>query len=251
VIDVRRAGTRFHSSAAGIESWYSFSFGPHHDPANSHFGQLIAHNDELLQAGAGFDPHPHREIEIVTWVLSGHLEHSDSAGHRAVTAPGVVQRLSAGTGVEHAERNAARAATGDDAARPVHFVQMWVPADERGLRPAYEQVEFDDAALTGRLVPIASGLAQHADTAATRLRNPRAGLSVARLSAGESVQLPDAPRVHLFVARGRLWVEEQAEGHDPVAAGDVVRFVDAGARRVAAVEPAELLVWELAGDAFG
>jgi quercetin 2,3-dioxygenase len=245
--DLRPAASRFHTKADGLESWHSFSFGHHHDPTNMNHGMLIANNEERISPGAGFGPHPHREMEIVTWVLSGCLVHEDSAGNSGVVRPLFAARMTAGTGITHAERNDLRHhARSTESAEPVHFVQMWVPPDDRGLTPSYEQVEVDETELTGRLVPIASGLPEHANSTAIRLNNRRAGLLVARLDPGVSIDLPDSPFVHLFVAIGSVLVE----GAEPVGPGDALRFQAAGARRVTATRPSQVLVWQMLATAF-
>jgi quercetin 2,3-dioxygenase len=246
-IDLRRAASRFHTKVDGLDSWHSFSYGPHHDPANINHGLLIASNEERISAGAGFGLHPHREMEIVTWVLSGSLVHEDSAGNSGVVRPLLATRMTAGTGVTHAERNDSRLRPGStESAEPVHFIQMWIPPDDHGLAPSYEQADVDEVELTGRLVPIASGLPKHANNTAIRINNRRAGLLAGRLDRCVSVELPDAPFVHLFVTSGSVLVE----GYGPVGPGDAVRYRAAGARRITATEPSQLLVWEMFATAF-
>ena len=190
----------------------------------------------------GFETHPHRDMEIVTWVLRGSLVHQDSTGHSGVISPGLAQRMSAGTGILHSEKNDSwRLRGGDEHADPVHFVQMWVVPDEGGITPGYEQLEIDAELLRGGLVPVASGMSAHADAAAIRIKNRYAALYAARLQPGESVELPEAPFLHLFVARG----EVALEGAGPLAEGDAVRFTATGGQRVTAGGPAEILVWEM------
>jgi redox-sensitive bicupin YhaK (pirin superfamily) len=178
-------------------------------------------------------------MEIVTWVLSGSLVHQDSMGHSGVIFPGLAQRMSAGTGILHSEKNDAFTLEPDRPREPVHFVQMWVLPDEAGIPPGYEQQEVSDALLAGGLVPVASGMPSH--DAGVRISNRHAALHAARLRPGEAVQLPEAPYLHLFVARGGV----DLEGAGALAAGDAVRLTATGGRRVTAVEPAEVLVWEM------
>jgi hypothetical protein len=181
-------------------------------------------------------------MEIVTWVLQGSLVHQDSEGNKGVIYPGLAQRMSAGTGILHSEKNDAyRIEPERDRSTPVHFVQMWVVPDEQGIQPGYEQTEIADELLRGRLAPVASGMPEHADSAAIRIRNRYAALYAARLEPGETVSVPDAPFVHLFVPRGAV----DLEGTGALDAGDAVRFTDVGGQRVTAVEPAEILVWEM------
>ncbi|MBB6628337.1 pirin family protein [Nocardioides sp. KIGAM211] len=240
-IDVRRAEDRFASNFGWLDSKHSFSFGQHHDRANTHHGLLLVNNDDVVDAGTGFDTHPHRDMEIVTWVLDGSLVHQDSTGHNGIIYPGLAQRMSAGRGIMHSEKNDSWKLQGDTHTDPVHFVQMWVVPDERGITPGYEQLEIDGELLSGSLVPVASGMAQHDGASAIRIANKYAALHAARLQPGQSVELPDAPFLHLFVPRGSVTLE----GAGPLATGDAVRFTATGGQRVTATEAAEILVWEM------
>jgi len=241
-VDVRRAGERFATRIDWLDSKHSFSFGSHYDPKNTHHGVLLVNNDDVVAPGTGFETHPHRDMEIVTWVLRGELVHQDSQGHNGVIYPGLAQRMSAGTGILHSEKNDAwRLTGGDEHSDPVHFVQMWVVPDETGISPGYEQLEIDDELLRGGLVPVASGMPQHDGAAAIRIKNRYAALHAARLSAGESVTLPDAPYVHLFVPRGQV----ELEGAGALEEGDAVRLTGVGGQRLTARDGAEILVWEM------
>ena len=240
-VDIRRAGDRPRTGLAWLDSAHSFSFGRHYDPSNTSHGLLVVNNDDRVQAGTGFETHPHRDMEIVTWVLQGSLVHQDSTGHNGVIYPGLAQRMSAGTGILHSEKNDAYRLQADRPREPVHFVQMWVVPDESGVTPGYEQLEIDDALLRGGLVPVASGLARHDGAAAIRIANRHAALHAARLQPGQRVSLPDAPYLHLFVPRGAVVLE----GAGPLAQGDAVRFTATGGQTVTATEPAEVLVWEM------
>src|SRR5438128_1769280 len=135
-IDVRPAGSRFHTRLPRLDSRHSFSFSRHHDPANTHHGLLLVHNDDRVRAGTGFTTHPHQDMEIVTWVLEGELEHEDTLGNRGIIYPGLAQRMSAGTGIHHSEMNPSRGAD-------VHFVQMWVLPDTDRIDPGYEQLDIN------------------------------------------------------------------------------------------------------------
>ena len=150
--------------------------------------------------------------------------------------------MSAGRGILHSEKNDSWTLTGDDThAEPVHFVQMWVVPDESGITPGYQQLEIDDELLRGKLVTIASGMPEHADDAAITISNKYAALRGARLQPGDSVELPQAPYLHLFVPRGEVVLE----GAGPLHEGDAVRFTASGGQRVTATEPSEILVWEM------
>lgn len=236
-VDIRRAEDRGASTTDWLQSRHSFSFGDYYDPANTHHGLLLVNNDDVVAPGAGFDTHPHRDMEIVTWVLDGELAHADSMGNSGVIYPGLAQRMSAGTGVRHSEKNAS-------SVNPVHFVQMWVIPDKAGLTPGYEQ---RDIVLADTLTPIASG----SGDAAVTLHNRNATLYGTRLRPGAAIEVPEARYVHLFVARGRVTLE----GSGMLGEGDAARLTDSGGQRVTATneaDAAEILVWEmhasLAGD---
>lgn len=225
-VQVRRADDRFTTRQDGVETLHCFSFGRHYDPAHVSHGPLVVCDEHRLEPTAGFPDHPHRDVEVVTWVLEGVLAHEGPGGRRS-TPVGTVQRMSAGGGVVHAER------AGGVATR---FVQAWLVADP--AQPAsYEQRVVDPARLQGRLAPVASGLG-HPD--ALRL-GPPAALHVARLAPGEAVRLPAAPLVHLLVGSGRV----EVDGEGLLTAGDSFLGTASGALELRAADAAEVLVWEM------
>jgi quercetin 2,3-dioxygenase len=238
-VDVRRAGDRFRTRLDWLDSWHSFSFGRHYDPRNTHFGLLLVSNDDVVAPGAGFETHRHQDMEIVTWVLDGALVHQDSTGHSGVIHPGLAQRMSAGTGILHSEKNAQP--------DPVHFVQMWVLPDQPGVEPGYAQLEIGTELARGGLVTVASGMAGHADDAAIRIRQRDAALYAARLADGWHVDLPVAPYVHLYVARGSV----ELDGAGELATGDAARIAGSEGQRVTARGDTEVLVWEMHAAAVG
>lgn len=240
-VDIRRAEDRFKSDFGWLDSKHSFSFGHHYDRANTHHGLLMVNNDDVVDPGTGFDTHPHRDMEIVTWVLDGSLVHQDSTGHNGVIYPGLAQRMSAGRGILHSEKNDSWRIGGDVHRDPVHFVQMWVVPDEPNITPGYEQLEIEHDLLAGGLVPVASGMDRHHGGAAIRIKNRYAALYAARLRPGQSVEIPEAPYLHLFVPRGSV----SLEGAGALQTGDAVRFTATGGQKVTATEPAEILVWEM------
>jgi redox-sensitive bicupin YhaK (pirin superfamily) len=240
-IDVRRSQDRFATDAGWLDSKHSFSFSHHYDAANSHHGVLLVNNDDIVSAGTGFETHPHRDMEIVTWVLQGSLVHQDSMGHSGIIYPGLAQRMSAGTGIMHSEKNDAWRLGQGTHDEPVRFIQMWVVPDERSIEPGYEQLEIEPSRLASGLVTVASGMPVHADETAIRIKNRFAALHVARLAPGQSVPLPDAPFLHLFVPRGIV----ELEGTGTLGSGDAVRFTRSGGQRVTGIESAEVLVWEM------
>jgi redox-sensitive bicupin YhaK (pirin superfamily) len=241
-VDVRRSDERAATRLSWLDSKHSFSFGPHYDPRNTHHGLLLVSNDDVVAPGTGFETHPHQDMEIVTWVLRGSLVHQDSTGNSGVIYPGLAQRMSAGRGILHSEKNDSWRVAGDpEHSDPVHFVQMWVVPDGRGRTPGYEQLEIPDESLRGVLQPVASGMAKHADDSAIHIGNADAALYAARLAPGESITVPEAPYVHLFVANGAV----DLEGAGALSEGDAVRFTATGGQRVTAAAPAEILVWEM------
>ncbi|BAY00025.1 hypothetical protein MSTE_04733 [Mycobacteroides stephanolepidis] len=240
-IDIRRASERLATTISWLDSKHSFSFGEHYDPHNTHHGLLLVNNDDIVLPGAGFETHPHRDMEIVTWVLQGSLVHQDSEGNAGVIYPGLAQRMSAGTGILHSEKNDSWRLSGERHNDPVRFVQMWVTPDDSGIDPGYQQLEIDAELLTGGLVTVASGMRRHRDQTAITIAQKNAALHAARIRAGNGIELPAAPFVHLYVARGAVALEGAGE----LAEGDAVRLTDAGGARITATIDAEILVWEM------
>jgi len=229
VFAVQRAGERATFDHGWLLTHHSFSFADYFDPANVSWGALRVFNDDTVQPGQGFGTHPHRDMEIVTYVLRGELEHRDSLGHHGVVAPGGVQYVSAGTGVRHSEFN-------HSAERDVRFVQMWVLPRERGGTPGYGQHAFSEDERRGRWLTVASGLASV--PAPVTLRQD-AVLQVARLENG-ALSRPFDPsrRGFLFVADGAV----DANG-ERLAAGDAVRF--AGVASLDVRGAGELVLWDV------
>jgi redox-sensitive bicupin YhaK (pirin superfamily) len=229
-IDVRKAASRPHTEIGWLDSHHSFSFGGQYDPNNTHHGLLLVSNDDRVAAGTGFSTHPHQDMEIVTWVLSGRLEHKDSEGNQGELYPGLAQRMSAGRGIWHSEMN-------PSPTEAVHFIQMWVPPDTERIDPGYEQLDINAELDKGGLQPIASG--QGHDAAIT-IRQRDAVLWGGRLKPGETVAVPDGRHAHLFVAIG----DAALEGAGALAEGDAVRLAGAGSPKLTAgPEGAEVLIW--------
>jgi quercetin 2,3-dioxygenase len=233
VIDVRRAADRFHTRAGWLDSYHSFSFAGHYDPTNVQHGLLLVSNDDVIKPGTGFMTHPHQDMEIVTWVLEGELEHKDSVGNKDVIYPGLAQRMSAGTGIWHSEMNPRQD-------KPVHLVQMWVLPDTERISPGYQQLDINTELAKGGLVPVASG--QGHDSAIT-IRQRGAVLWAGRLKPGETVTVPDARSVHLYVAKGGALLEGAGE----LKKGDAVRMTGVESPKLTA-DPsagAEVLIWQM------
>lgn len=232
-IVVRRAGERFHTDLGWLDSWHSFSFGGHYDPDETGFGLLLVNNDDRVRGGGGFGTHGHRNMEIVTWVMSGALAHRDTLGTDDVITPGLAQRMSAGTGIQHSEMNAS-------ATEPVHFIQMWVPPGEAGIPPSYEQADVSDALDAGGWVTVAAG---PGSGGAVTIHQPDATLLVARAGPGDELVVPTAGHAHVFVPVGSA----DLDGAGTLDAGDAARLTDAGERGLCAGPGgAEILVWATA-----
>ena len=232
--EIRRAGDRAHTKTNWLDSWHSFSFGSHHDPTNTGHGLLLVSNDDWVGAGTGFGMHHHDNMEIVTWVLSGRLDHRDSEGNDGELYPGLAQRMSAGTGIDHSEMN-------PSPSEDVHLVQMWVLPDTRGIAPSYEQRDVNAVLDAGGLQVIASGQGHEG---AVSLHQRGAVLWGGRLHAGETVRIPDGPHVHVFAAAGDATLGGAAAGMETLSQGDAVRLWGAGDLSLTAgPSGAEPLIW--------
>ncbi len=237
--DIQRSTDRFVTTIDWLHAKHSFSFGHHYDPSNTHHGLLLVNNEDVVKPGTGFRTHPHQDMEIVTWVLEGELEPTDTLGNTDIIYPGLAQRMSAGTGIWHSEMNP----RGD---QPVHLVQMWVAPDTERINPAYEQLDINPQIAKGGLVPLASG---RGHDAAISIRQKDAVLWVGRLKPGETVTVPDSRFVHVFVPKGSA----DLEGVGRLAAGDSARLVAAGERRLVAdaATGADVLIWEMGARVSG
>jgi redox-sensitive bicupin YhaK (pirin superfamily) len=230
--ELRRSAERGYADHGWLRSFHSFSFADYHDPRHMGFGPLRVINEDRVAPGAGFGTHGHRDMEIVSYVLDGALAHKDSMGNGSTIVPGDVQRMSAGTGVQHSEFN-------HDPARVTHFLQIWIEPSVAGLPPSYEQKHFAAGEKRGRLRLIAS-----ADGAQDSVRlHQDARLYAGLFDSGEQARLELAPgrRGYVHVARGRLRVNGE-----PLEAGDALK-TDARSLELDAGEAAEVLVFDLPG----
>jgi quercetin 2,3-dioxygenase len=232
MIQVRPAGERGRTDWGWLDSRHTFSFGEYHDPAQTGFRALRVINDDRVKAGAGFGTHGHRDMEILSYVLEGALEHKDSSGGGGVIRPGEIQFMRAGTGVTHSEWNHSKV-------EPVHFLQIWIVPDTSRLEPAYGQRAFDRAAATRALVLLASrdgrdgSLQVHQDV----------DLWVTLVDAGERRELALRPGRHAWVhvARGAASVNGTALGE-----GDGAAVSGADGLEIVGRAAAEILVFDLA-----
>lgn len=232
MLTTRLANDRGRSKLDWLDSRHTFSFSDYYDPKFMGFGTLRVINEDRVAPGGGFATHSHRDMEILSWVLEGALEHRDSMGTGTVIRPGELQRMSAGTGVTHSEFNASKT-------EPVHFLQIWLLPERVGITPGYEQRAFSEAEWQDRLRPIASrdgregSLTVHQD----------AVVYAARLTPGHSVAHAPAAdrRVWLQVARGAVEV-----GGRRLQAGDAAAWMRPASVSVRAPEAAEVLLFDLA-----
>ncbi|MBY0528376.1 MAG: pirin family protein [Gemmataceae bacterium] len=232
MIRIRKASQRGRTAIDWLDSLHTFSFGDYHDPAHMSFRSLRVMNEDWIKPGAGFGMHPHRDMEIVTYVLEGALDHKDSLGSGGSLRPGEVQYMSAGTGIRHSEFN-------PSASEPVHLYQIWLLPEQRGLPPAYEQRSFPAAERRGRFQVVASP-----DGRDNSLRIRQAAeLSLAVLDAGAPIHHPLRPGGHawLQMLRGTATVNGQT-----VSAGDGVALSDEINVTVQAAQPSEVLLFDLA-----
>jgi redox-sensitive bicupin YhaK (pirin superfamily) len=232
MLTVRKSGERGHADHGWLDSRHTFSFADYYDPAHMGFRALRVINEDRVAPGQGFGRHSHRDMEIVSYVLDGGLEHKDSMGTGEVIRPGDVQRMSAGTGVTHSEFNASRK-------DPVHFLQIWIVPDERGIAPSYEQKTFSQAEKAGRLRLVASP--DGAD--ASVLLHADARLYAGVFAAGESAEHVVAPGRHAWVhvVRGRVRINGTE-----LSAGDAAALSEERTVRIEGIDAAEVLVFDLA-----
>jgi redox-sensitive bicupin YhaK (pirin superfamily) len=229
VFSIQRANERAFFDREWLKTYHSFSFAEYYDPNNQNWGALRVFNDDYIAGGAGFPPHPHRDMEIVTYVLAGELAHRDSMGNHGVVGPGGVQFMSAGTGVRHSEFN-------NQPAETLHLVQMWVMPGKLGTQPSYGQRDFTIDDRRNRWLTVASGM-EGVDAPIRITQN--AAFSVARLEDTALVYEFSSKRFgFLFVAGGNV----EANG-EALRAGDAVRLYDV--ERLALKGSGELVLWDV------
>ncbi len=231
MIQVHRSNERGRTQLDWLDSYHSFSFGEYYDPRNMGFRALRVINEDFVAPGGGFPRHPHRDMEIITYVLQGAIEHRDSLGNGSTIRPGDGQRMSAGRGIMHSEFNASRT-------EPVHLLQIWIEPKERGIAPGYEQKSFSNEDKRGRLRVIAS---PNAEDGAVRIYQD-ASLSVALLAPGEQVEhaLATGRYAWLQMAKG----EVKFNGH-PLRQGDGADVSDEPRIKIEGVADAEVLLFDL------
>jgi redox-sensitive bicupin YhaK (pirin superfamily) len=232
MITVRRSEDRGLTQIAWLESRHSFSFGDYYDPANESFGALRVINEDWIKGGAGFQPHSHRDMEIVTYILEGAISHKDSSGGGGTIRPGEIQRMSAGTGITHSEFNASADET-------CHLLQIWIMPSRRGVTPGYEQKTISPDSVRNHFARIA---APDPRTSEVRLVQD-AEIWAARLEAGVEALHPlvKGRRAWLHVARGEVKL-----GEDTLKPGDAAAITDQDQIAVKSQTAAEVLLFDLA-----
>jgi redox-sensitive bicupin YhaK (pirin superfamily) len=231
--EIRRAAERGYADHGWLKSYHSFSFAEYFDPRHVEFGPLRVINEDRVVPGAGFGTHGHRDMEIISYVLEGELAHKDSTGTSSVIRPGDVQRMSAGSGVMHSEFN-------NSQSQPVHFLQIWIQPDVRGIAPEYEEKRFEPADKRGRLRLVASPDGTDGSVRIHQDARVYAGL----FDEDEHAALELAPgrRLYVHVARGRISANGEA-----LAAGDALKLDSARTLSLSDGVAAEVLVFDLPG----
>ncbi len=232
MLTLRRADERGHANHGWLDSHHTFSFAGYYDPAHMGFRSLRVINEDRVDAGQGFGTHPHADMEIISYVLQGAIEHRDSMGTGSVIRPGDVQRMSAGTGVTHSEFNGSQT-------EPVHFLQIWIMPSKRGIKPGYEQKTFSREAKDGKLALVASSdghdgsVTIHADVS----------LYAGVFGKGQSAEhtLASGRHAWVHVARGNVRVNDQE-----LSADDALALSDETSVRISGIEDGETLVFDLA-----
>lgn len=231
MINVIPSNERHHVDAGWLDARWHFSFGDYHDPTNMSWGPLRVFNDDVVQPGGGFPMHPHRDMEIITYVLDGELEHRDHLGHHGVIRSGDVQVMTAGKGIMHAEANPSQE-------RATHLLQIWIVPRNKGNKPRYAQRALGTETRRGRLLPVVSG----GDVAETLHIDQDATIYVSSLNAGERLTHTAKPNRHayLFVTKGSLVVNGNV-----LRTGDQLRAKDEPELKIDAQDDAELILLDM------
>lgn len=232
MLTIRKSDERGHTKTGWLDSRHTFSFGEYRDPAHVRFGALRVINEDAIAGGGGFTPHPHRDMEIVTYMLSGALAHKDSLGNGSTIRVGEIQRMSAGTGIVHSEFNASRE-------EPAHLLQIWIVPSREGIAPSYEQKEIAPETIANRFARIAAP-----DPGKSEVRLVQdAEIWAAKLDPGHETShaLKPGRRAWAQVARGEVEI-----GGKILSAGDAATITDETSVIVRARAPAEVLLFDLA-----
>jgi len=212
VINIRPAKERGRTQLAWLDSFHTFSFSSYYHPTENGYSALLVINEDHVIPGGGFSTHSHQDMEIVTYVLSGALEHKDSMGNTSIIRPGDIQRMSAGMGVTHSEHNAS-------SSKPVHFLQIWIKPDQLGITPGYEQQYVPREEKQGKLCLIASPTGNNNSV----IIHQDANLYVAQLNKNDAIEylMPSDRKFYLHVCRGNINLNDK-----PLSAGDGTKIAD-------------------------
>ena len=232
MITLRRSEDRGRTQIAWLDSRHSFSFGDYYDPANESFGALRVINEDWIKGGAGFQPHSHRDMEIVTYILDGAIAHQDSSGGGGTIRPGEIQRMSAGTGITHSEFN-------PSASQACHLLQIWITPSRRGIRPSYEQKAVDPDSVRNHFARIAAPDPRESEVRLVQ----DAEIWSAKLDAGVEA-------IHLLAKGRKAWLQlargEVRLGEATLKAGDAAAVTDLDQIAVRSNAPSEVLIFDLA-----
>ena len=230
MIQIRKAADRGHARYDWLDTWHTFSFDSYYDPAHAGFRSLRVINEDFVQPGQGFGMHPHRDMEIITYVLEGALEHRDSMGNGSVIHAGELQRMSAGTGIEHSEFN-------PSATEPVHLYQIWLRPAKRGIEPSYEERSFSAAEKQGKLLMVAAP-----DTGGAMRINQDARVYLSSLGDGEQIEHAIQHGRHAWVQALRGAVDVNGQRLDT---SDGAAVSDEASMTLRASGPAEIMLFDM------
>jgi len=230
MIDIIPSAQRYHSDAGWLSTYWHFSFSDYYDPKNMNWSELRVFNDDVIQGGGGFGMHPHKDMEIVTYVVEGQLEHRDHLGNRGIVHPGEVQVMSAGKGIMHAEYNASKE-------KPAHLMQLWILPKHKGNKPRWEQKQFTPEEREGKLLPVVSS----GNVPGSLAIDQDATIYVSALKTGQQVTHENqGTHAYLFVIDGNVTVNGK-----PLAMGDQARVADEKKLEIRADKDAELILLDL------
>jgi hypothetical protein len=234
MIKIITSTEHYHNEEDWLSTDWHFSFDRYHDPQNMNFGPLRVFNDDIIKPGRGFGFHPHRDMEIITYVIEGELEHRDNQGHQGVIHPGEVQTMTAGSGIVHSEYNHSKE-------KPLRLLQMWILANKRGLQPSWEQKKFAKEERANKLLPIV--FPENARNGQSLYIHQDASIYVSSLGEGRKVehQLGSGRQAYLFVIDGKITVNK----NDSLETRDVARIGHETALSIQSAKPTELILLDL------
>jgi hypothetical protein len=233
MIKIIKSGEHYHNEEDWLSTYWHFSFAHYQDPDKMNFGPLRVFNDDIIQPGTGFDLHPHRDMEIVTYVINGELEHKDNQGNHGVIQPGEIQRMTAGSGILHAERNRSKE-------KPLRLLQMWLFANRRGLDPSWEQRRFDKEARSNKLLPVI--VPENEKDGQALLIHQDAAIYVSLLAPGSRVEhkLAKGRKAYVFVIEGKAKLNSGA-----METRDAAKVENESKLSIQADKPTELILLDL------